>query len=547
MNTASPLLQPLTVGPLTLKNRVMFPPMTTGYEERDGAIGPRSLHFYERLAKGGVGYIVLGDVAPVATLSPTPRLNDDRLIPSFRALAETLHRYDCKLGVQIFHPEYDVPEVARLMGLSRDLSDQAKALEEAGDSAAAAEKRAAGEAAGNQARARLNHDMKHFATEVTPAALGEIREAMARCARRAQQAGVDAIEVHGDRLLGSLCSPLLNRRTDSYGGSFEHRVRYALEGVAAIRATVPGMMIEYKLPLILRNQDGSFRGKGGLPVEEAVQFARLLEKAGVDMIQAAQANHTSNKGDTVPPMGSAPFNWTLPAAAQIKAAVSIPVATVGRVPDIASGEEILQAGKADVIGYGRSLLCDPDIANKAASGEPLRRCIYCNTGCMHAITSRKYVSCVLNAENGDEEAIFIRPGQGEKDIAVLGAGLSGLEAARVAALRGYRVSVWDTAAEVGGQILQAAANPARTELLRCLDYYRELLPRLGVALHLGETCPTAALAQADAVIAAVGPGGAELIQQQTSAPVYPVGDCVAGKRTGFANAIRTAYHTANQL
>lgn len=547
MSTSSPLLQPLKVGGLTLKNRVMFPPLTTGYEERDGSIGARSLHFYERLAKGGVGYVVLGDVAPVKTVSPTPKLFSDSQIPTFQALADALHRYDCKLALQIFHPEYDVPGVGRLVDLSASLAAEAKAAEAAGDMDACSAKMEESRKAGAQVRDKINYEMQHFASEVSIQSLADIKESMALCARRAVRAGVDAIEVHGDRLLGSLCSPLLNHRSDSYGGSFENRVRYALETVAAIKEAAPSLMIEYKLPLITVNADGSLRGKGGLPEEEAVAFAKLLEAAGVDMIQAAQANHTSSKGDTVPPMGAVPFNWTLPVAEKIKKAVSIPVATVGRVPSAEAGEQILREGKADVIGYGRSLLCDPDIANKAASGEPIRGCLYCNIGCMNALTNRKYLSCVLNAENGDEETIFIRPGSGSKKVVVVGAGLAGLEAARVAAKRGYSVTVYETAGEIGGQINLAAARPGREELLRAVEYYRALLPAMGVDIRLGTACTAEEMNHADAVIAAVGAKGCSFRADGLTVPVYLVGDSAAGKIAGIANAIRTAYHAANSI
>ena len=150
------------------------------------------------------------------------------------------------------------------------------------------------------AYAKLHHDMKHFVTEATVEQLDQIKTAIAASCRRAQEAGIDAIEVHGDRLLGSLCSPLLNHRTDNYGGSFENRVRYALEVVAAMKEAAPNLMIEYKLPIITKNPDGSDRGKGGLHPEEAVAFAKLLEQAGVHMIQVAQANHTGNMADTIP-------------------------------------------------------------------------------------------------------------------------------------------------------------------------------------------------------------------------------------------------------
>ncbi len=127
------LLQPLKVGNLTLKNRIMFPPLTTGYEERDGSIGEQSLRFYERLAKGGTSYVVIGDVTPVNTASPTPKLSDDSQIPSFQKLADALHAYDCKLALQIFHPEYDVPGVGRLIMGSMAAAKEAEAARTAGD------------------------------------------------------------------------------------------------------------------------------------------------------------------------------------------------------------------------------------------------------------------------------------------------------------------------------------------------------------------------------------------------------------------------------
>ena len=281
MSKDSLLLQPIQVGNLTLKNRIMFPPLTTGYEERDGSIGERSLAFYERLAKGGTAFVVIGDVAPVMTASPTPKLCDDRQIPTFRRLADTMHQYDCKVALQIFHPEYDVPEVGRLIRLAQMSAKEGMEAKAKGDMATFGAKMKESQEYGKQAHGKIAYDMKHFIQEVTPAQLAQIKDYIAQASRRAQEAGIDAIEVHGDRLLGSLCSRLMNFRTDEYGGSFENRVRYALEVVAAIREAAPDMMIEYKLPIITQNPDGSDRGKGGLHPEDAVAFAKLLEKAGV--------------------------------------------------------------------------------------------------------------------------------------------------------------------------------------------------------------------------------------------------------------------------
>ncbi len=501
---ASPLLQPLKVGNLTLKNRVMFPPLTTGYEERDGSIGERSLNFYTRLAKGGTGFVVIGDVSPIATFSPTPKLHDDSQIPGFKRLADSLHAYDCKVALQIFHPEYDVAAVGALVMQSRKAAMEGMKAKEQGDMALFAQKMAESKQFGAESGKKLHHDMQHFVSDVSVEELQKIKQSIADCARRAAEAGIDAIEVHGDRLLGSLCSKLLNHRSDEYGGCLENRVRYALEVVKAIKEAAPGLMIEYKLPFITKNDDGSDRGKGGLHEEDGVLFAKMLEEAGVDMIQVAQANHTGNMGDTIPPMGTREVNWTLPIARKVKAVVSVPVATVGKVLSVENGEKILNDGDADVIAYGRSLLCDPDIILKVAKGEPIRQCINCNKGCVDALQNRRYLSCVLNAENGDEGTIFLKEGNGKKNVVVIGAGIAGLEAARVAAKRGYHVDVYDKEEIIGGQINIAAVPPRKAEILRATDYYKEIFPSMDIVLHLGQTCSVEEMNKADAVIVAVG-------------------------------------------
>ena len=501
---AQKLLEPIKVGPIELKNRIMFPPLTTGYEERDGSIGERSLAFYVRLAKGGVSYIVIGDVAPVMTASPTPKLASDAQIPSFAALADAVHKHGAKVALQLFHPEYDVPGVGRMIMGSMSAAKSAQAAKAAGDEETFAAKMAESEKIRQEAYAKLHHDMQHFVTEATVEQLNEIKEAIAASAARAEKAGIDAIEVHGDRLVGSLCSAALNHRTDEYGGSFENRVRYALEVVAAIKQAAPSLMVEYKLPVITNNADGTPRGKGGLIADEACELAVLLEKAGIDMIQVAQANHTGNMGDTIPPMGSMPYNWTLPVAERVKGLVSVPVATVGRVVSVEAGEKILEDGSADIVAYGRSLMCDPDIALKAATGEPIRECLNCNKGCVDAIQNRRYISCVLNAENGDEATVSIKPGEGKKRVAVVGGGIAGLEAARVAAKRGYDVTLFEASDHLGGQIILAAAPPRKSEIMRSVEYYEKVFPGLGVSVELNHAASADELNAFDAAVVAVG-------------------------------------------
>ncbi|MDO4465708.1 MAG: NAD(P)/FAD-dependent oxidoreductase [Bacillota bacterium] len=504
MSTNSKLLQSIQVGNMTLKNRIMFPPLTTGYEERDGSIGNRSFYFYKRLAQGGVGYVVIGDVAPVNTASPTPKLYSDAQIPTFKKLADALHEYDCKLGLQIFHPEYDVVGVGKMIMGSMMAMKAAQEAKAKGDMETFQTKMAESEKIRGEAYAKLHHDMKFFVSECSQDTLMDIKNSIAACAKRAQMAGVDAIEIHGDRLIGSLCSSLLNHRTDEYGGELKNRIRYALEIVHAIKEAAPEITIEYKLPIITTNPDGSLRGKGGLIPEEAYILAQELEKAGVNMIQVAQANHTGNMGDTIPPMGTLPENWTLDICEKVKSLVSIPVATVGRVISVENGETILAEEKADIIGYGRSLLTDPDIANKVMKDEPIRECLNCNKGCVDAIQNRKYISCVLNAENGNEETMKILPSNSSKKVAIIGAGIAGLEAARVAAIRGHQVTIFEKEDKIGGQIHLASKPPRKEEILRSIQYYEKVLPALGVEIKYNRTPCIHCVSGYDEIIVAIG-------------------------------------------
>ena len=505
MGKDSILLQPIKVGHVTLKNRIMFPPQTTGYEERDGSIGERSFNFYKRIAQGGSSFVTIGDVAPVMTASPTPKLCDDRQIPTYKKLADMMHEYDCKVALQLFHPEYDVAGVGRLIMGSRKAMMEAEALKAQGDMEGFAAKMAESKKIGNDAYAKLHHDMHYFVSEATVEQLEAIKKAILDAARRAEAAGIDAIEVHGDRLLGSLCSTILNHRTDNYGGSLENRCRYALEIVKGIKEVAPKLLVEYKLPFITKNPDGSDRGKGGLHEEDGIKFAKMLEEAGVDMIQVAQANHTGNMADTIPPMGTREYSWMAPISRRVKETVSIPVAVVGKVVSVENGEKLIENGDCDIVCYGRSLLCDPDIPNKVATDEPIRECLQCNKGCVDAISQRRYISCILNAENGDEGTIFIKPAEAKKHVVIVGAGVAGLEAARVAGLRGHDVDVYEKEDKMGGQIHIASVPPRKSEILRAVEYYEKVLPRMNnVKVHLSTPVTKEIMNAADAVIIAVG-------------------------------------------
>lgn len=472
------ILEPIKVGKTTFKNRIMFPPLTTGYEERDGSIGEQSFQFYNRLAEGGVGYIVIGDVAPVATFSPTPKLFKEEQIAPFKRLADACHANDCKLGIQLFHPEYNVDALNALFAQGKM----------------------------DEARAQLRHDMQFFINEVTEEQLSTILDRMEACAKLAERAGIDCIEIHGDRLVGSLCSTILNHRTDTYGGSFENRTRFALALVERLKKAVPDMVIDYKLPIVTPLKDGGLRGKGGLELEEAKKFAILLEKYGVDTIHVAQANHTGNMADTIPPMGTQPYGFTVYCANEIKQSVGIPVSCVGRIVTPHAAESIVASGKADIIGLGRSLLADPDFVRKCENNTPscVRTCIMCNKGCTDNIQNRAFLSCVLNAENGYEGKRTIKTAVSKKNIAIIGAGIAGLEAARVAALKGHSVTIYEKSLQAGGQLLIASVPPRKEEMMRILNYYEAVLDTLPVTFRFGTTLTPEDYEKYDDIIVATG-------------------------------------------
>lgn len=468
------ILQPIEVGGQTFKNRIMFPPLTTGYE-KNGIISEQDMGFYTRLAKGGVGYIVLGDVAPINSFSPTPKLFDDSQIPAFKALADSVHAYGTKLGVQLFHPEYDVDAINSLFMQKKF----------------------------DEMRQRLHHDMMFFTDEVSEEMLMAIIDKMCACAVRAQKAGVDVIQIHGDRLNGCLCSTRMNHRTDKFGGSLENRVRFARMLTRAIRKAVPDMVIDYKLSIVTPQ-----RGKGGIDEADAVQFAQWLVEDGVDMFHVAQANHTGNMADTIPPMGVQPYGFFVKIAGDIKKAVNVPVSAVGRIVDAEMAERVIESGMADMVAMGRPLLADPDWGTKIAAGKAcdIRRCISCNKGCTDAIQNRQFLSCVLNAENGYENTRSIQPAAQKKKIAVLGGGPAGLEAARVAALRGHDVTLFEKTTTLGGQLNIACVPPRKEEMRRAAQDLIHAVCNAGVHLCMGQTRTAEQLKDAgfEAVINAVG-------------------------------------------
>lgn len=448
------MFEPIQIGQLSLKNRIVFPPMTTGYEEKGGAVTPRAIEFYRTLARGGAGLITIGDVCAIPTFSIVPALYDDCLIEGHQKLVEAVHGEGAAISAQIFFPELDYGIILRAM-------------------------REKGQAEAMALYRRLYHD---WMNEIDEATIQSVQQKIVETAVRAAKAGYDMLQIHGDRLVGAFCSPILNKRTDGYGGSLEGRARFALELVAKIRAALPQMPLDYKLAIIRTNPP---IGKGGPTLDEAIRMVPWLEEKGIDSFHVCVANHGS-VADTIPAGGSIGYACFVDLAQAIKAVAKVPVSCVGRIIDPDLAESILQQGQADMVSLGRQLVADPDWPAKVASGRcnEIRYCVMCNKGCTDKLTRQRPIACAINAANGRETtSVTAEWPEQRKRVLIVGAGPAGLEAARVSALRGHRVTIVERSNALGGQLNLAVVPPHKDELNRLLDFYRREIARLGIEVR----------------------------------------------------------------
>ena len=464
------LFEPISIGSVALRNRIVFPPMTTGFEDK-GVISKQSIDFYTTIAKGGAGLIILGDASVSPSMIPIPAIYDDSFIPGLRELAQAVQAHGAKMAPQLFHQEFDLAEI---MKLPRD-----------------------------QGMAKIKEGMENFANTLTEAQIEEIIEKFVIAARRSQTAGFDMIQVHGDRLIGQFSSPLLNKRTDRYGGSVENRARFAIEVVKSIKKAIGNSLpIDYKLAIIRPNE-----GKAGPTLEEAQIFAPLLVEAGVDSFHVSIANH-SGLHNSIPPMGSKPFGCFVDLAAGIKKVVTVPVTAVGRIVDPAFAEKLIKDKQADLVALGRGLIADPEWPIKVREGrfDDIRTCIMCNQGCTDRLLNRQSISCSVNTSVGKETSAQICRAETKKKIMVVGGGPAGMEACRVAALRGHAVTLIEKAESLGGQLNIASVPPHKDEMNQFTHYLTEQIGKLGVETRL-RTEGTASIIEAikpDAIIVATG-------------------------------------------
>jgi len=501
------LFEPGRIGSLELKNRLVMPPMATNYASKDGAVMQRQIDYYEERAKGGVGLVI---VEITCVDSPVGKgtarqiaIDDDRFIPDLSKLAEAIKRHGARAAIQIHHA-------------GRQTSAQWTGHQPVAPSPIPVP-------GGEQPR------------ELTLSEIATLVTRFAEAAGRAKKAGFDGVEIHGAHgyLISEFLSPLSNHRQDAYGGSIENRARFLLEVIKAIRERVGR-----GYPVWCRLSAMEIGVEGGITLEETQVVAQLAEKAGVDAIHvSAHAVAPARR----PPMAQPPCTF-VPLAEGVKKVVSVPVITVGRIPP-ELGEGVLRDGKADFISIGRALLADPHLPQKVAMGrmEDIRPCIYCLT-CLDSMNWRKEgVCCVVNPTLGREREYELKLlAESPKKVVVVGGGPGGMEAARVAALRGQKVYLFDDGDELGGQLLLASKPPFKDTIETFRQYLVGEVTRLGVELRLRQRFTADVLNELKPDVVVLATGVKPFIPQipgMQSKKVLQASEVLVGAETGERVAV----------
>lgn len=468
----SKLFEENFIGRLKLKNRITMSAMDLGFTS-DGTINDKFIAFYEERARGGAGLIVIGGCYPEVrgrVWKSIIALDKDEFIPGLKKFADAIHKYDVKVAAQILHGGRSA---ARLFTKTESVSAS---------------------------------NIPHALIKETPHALtvGEIHEVIRSyvdAAIRLKKADFDAVELHGGMgyLINQFLSPQSNKRDDQYGGSIENRTNFAKELVLAIKKEAGE-----SFPVIFRFSGDDFI-EGGLKIRESVKIARILEAAGVDAFNVSPGWHES----PTPILAmSIPRSAYIFLADAVKKSVNTPVMGSVRINDLAIAEEIINNKQADLISLGRPLIVDPYLPEKYKKGqyEDVRRCIACNQGCFDSLLNFKHVRCIYNAQAGMETEYRITEAKKKKKIVVIGGGPAGMEAARVAALRGHQVSLYEKRDRLGGQLWYAYIPYGRGEIKNVIDYLETQIKKLQVKITLGKEADekTVAHENPDAVIIAVG-------------------------------------------
>lgn len=467
------LFEPLTIGTITLRNHIVLPAMGTSLAQKDGLVSDRAIAYYARRAAGGVGLVTL-EVTAVHRLGVQApgnfMIDRDECIEGLSRLARSVQSHGAKFSVQLWH--------AGRVTLPMLLGEQPVGP--------------------SPVPPPLRNDVPR---ELTIAEIEDLVERFGEGARRAREAGCDAVEVHGAHgyLVSQFLSPLSNKRTDRYGGDLANRARFALEIVEHIKEKVGR-----DFPVLVK-LSAEEHVEGGITMDETKTVARWLQDAGADALVISSGSYVAAHWMVQPMM--IPRGCLVPYAAAVKSVVGVPVGAVGRINDPALAEKVLREGQADFVCLGRALLADPDFPRKAQEGrtDEIRRCTACCL-CIDTLMEMKSITCMVNPEAGRELEWQVEPAARPKRVLVVGAGPAGLEAARVASQRGHQVTICDENEAVGGQLLLASKPPSKGELKTIVEFYQSEIERRGIELRLGQrvTAETVAALAPDAVIVGAG-------------------------------------------
>jgi len=473
------LFEPGYVGNLKLGNRLIRAAMATAYGSLDGSVTERTIRHYRELAAGGAALITVeySYIDKKSSKSNYCQLSvaDHEYIPGLAWLAMTIKQKGAAASLQISHA-----------GGQRYLSAPPKKVPS----------RAAWEV-------RHGEETSYF-EELTLGEITEIIEAFGDAALRAKKACFDMVEVHGCHgyLITEFLSPLTNIRNDRYGGALENRMRFLTEIVQNIRKKVG---TDY--PLCVR-LNGSEYSEGGVTIEETIETAKVLERNGVNAIHVSGGTHQNNDKLVVPMYW--PMGYHVWAAEMVKKAVNIPVIASGAITTPNFAEKILEDGKADFIALARPLLADPYFPKKAKEGRPedIAPCIRCNEGCEGRPEGA--LSCTVNVTAGREDELRIKETSKAKKVLVVGGGPAGLEAARVAAMIGHEVKLYEKR-KIGGMLVEASVPEFKADLRSLIKYLSIQLEKLGVKVIQEEANAEAVRRmRADVVIIAAGAAPTEL-------------------------------------
>ncbi len=465
-NKYEKLLAPLDLGFTTLKNRVIMGSMHTGLEELKGGY-EKMAAFYGERAKGGVGLIVTGGIAPniAGWVSPfASKLTNSRTAAKHKVITEAVHQNGSKICLQILHTgRYGYHPFAVAPSAIKSPISPFKpwALSKRG----------------------IEKTIRDYAN----------------CAQLAKDAGYDGVEVMGSEgyLINQFIVTKTNKRTDEWGGSYENRIKFPLEIVRRIRQKVGNEFIIIFRLSMLDLVDG------GSSWEEVVLLAKELEKAGVTIINTGIGWHEARIPTIATMVPRAAFSWV---TKKMMGEVKIPLVTTNRINDPKVAEEVLQEGCADMISMARPFLADPEIIKKTAEGreDEINTCIGCNQACLDHIFKQQTASCLVNPRACHETELNYLPTKSPKNIAVVGSGPAGLSCATILASRGHKVTLFDAAKEIGGQFNIAKQIPGKEEFYETLRYYKKQIELHNVNLQLHKKVDVDDLTGYDEVVLATG-------------------------------------------